>query len=695
MSITNITTGATYATVSAAITASSAKDVIQLSAGSYVEDFPDITHTLTIRSTGGLASLSRATPLTSTGRAVINVPGELGIDLTLSGLEISGAARPGANPNGAGILFEQGNGALTVTYSWIHGNEDGILAGGTTANSPSGGATVLIDHSEISNDGAPAGSAYAANGLDHNLYIGSVTSFTLTNSYVHGVFSQGNEIKSRALSTTITDNRIFDLRVPAGLLGSSYDIDVPNGGIAVISGNVIEKGADAVNRYVIHFAGEGTYANSSLLVSGNTIINDRGAGATAVLNQSRGANNANIPATINGNTLYFIAPSELFQDSFGPPSDTASGNVFSSGPAPTLDTTSPVACFAAGTRIATRRGPVAVEDLRPGDLVRTPLDEGWAPVVWTGHRRVDCARHPDPETLWPIRILPHAFGPGMPERVLYLSPDHAIQAGGGLIPARLLVNGASIAVARECRSVTYYHVELPRHDILLAEGLPAESYLDTGNRHAFENAGPTLLLHPRFEGGQARRLAGSRLPLLCEPAAVEPVWRALAQRAVEQGRTLPAPPVLTDDADPHLRAGTMRIRASRVDGGRHLFALPAHSGPIWLMSRAARPSLERPWVEDRRMLGVRVGLLRLRRGQEDRAIPLDLPLYGPGWWATEPDTGGPRRWTDGAALIPLLEQDSETPAVLEVFVTESLSYPVADDTVRETYGVPCPRARQG
>ena len=64
--------------------------------------------------------------------------------------------------------------------------------------------------------------------------------------------------------------------------------------------------------------------------------------------------------------------------------------------------------------------------------------------------------------------------------------------GGALIPVRYLVNGRSIARV-ERGVVIYWHVELPRHGVLYAEGLPCESYLDTGNRWAFENgaaAGP-------------------------------------------------------------------------------------------------------------------------------------------------------------------------------------------------------------
>ena len=47
-------------------------------------------------------------------------------------------------------------------------------------------------------------------------------------------------------------------------------------------------------------------------------------------------------------------------------------------------------------------------------------------------------------------------------------------------------------------AVEYWHVELERHEVLLAEGLPAESYLDTGNRAAFANGAAHLRLHPDF-----------------------------------------------------------------------------------------------------------------------------------------------------------------------------------------------------
>jgi uncharacterized repeat protein (TIGR03803 family) len=155
-------------------------------------------------------------------------------------------------------------------------------------------------------------------------------------------------------------------------------------------------------------------------------------------------------------------------------------------------------CFGAGTRISTERGEVAVEALRVGDRVQVVVGGTQAePVVWLGHRTVDCARHPEPHKVWPVRVSAHAFGANRPCRDLYLSPDHAVYVGDALIPVKHLVNGTSIRqVPRD--EVTYHHVELPRHSVLLAEGLAAESYLDTGDRSNFANNAGPVALYPDF-----------------------------------------------------------------------------------------------------------------------------------------------------------------------------------------------------
>ena len=332
MSVIDLTSGTAFATLSAAIGGSSAGDVIALSAGSYVENFPDITHSLTIESIGGLAHLTTPQPIPLNGRAILDVPVGLNVSLTVSGLELSGAVDPTTNNNGAGILFEVGNGALTVRNSWFHDNQEGILTGGTSSASTAG-MTVTIDHSEFNNNGIPPGQA--GSGYTHNLYVGSVDTLTVTNSYFHDAIG-GHEIKSRALTSVIENNRIQDQNGTA-----SYSIDLPDGGNATVTGNVIEKGVNALNRYAVHFSGEGLYASSSLVLSGNTFIGDRPNGTTALLNQSGGFGLPAVTATGSGNTLYGIPLANLYQDNFTGTSDALTGTNVLTGSAPPLDTSHP------------------------------------------------------------------------------------------------------------------------------------------------------------------------------------------------------------------------------------------------------------------------------------------------------------------------------------------------------------------
>jgi T5SS/PEP-CTERM-associated repeat protein len=142
-----------------------------------------------------------------------------------------------------------------------------------------------------------------------------------------------------------------------------------------------------------------------------------------------------------------------------------------------------VACFAAGTRIRTPSGLRDVAALSVGDHVLT-LSGAIKPIRWLGNRHVDCRRHPDPRAVWPVRVCRDAFGPGAPLRDLFLSPDHAVYAEGVLIPVKHLLNGSTIR-QEQWASVIYYHLELDEHDVVLAEDLPAETFLDTGNRGVF------------------------------------------------------------------------------------------------------------------------------------------------------------------------------------------------------------------
>jgi hypothetical protein len=168
-----------------------------------------------------------------------------------------------------------------------------------------------------------------------------------------------------------------------------------------------------------------------------------------------------------------------------------------------MNTTSPIGdgnglaifdllCFLQGTLIATPDGPRAVEGLRIGDPVLT-AGGAVAPVRWMGRRTLqalgpDGYLRADPLRVMPIRIRAGALGDTLPERDLLVSPDHAILIDDILVQAGALVNGRSII--RENRlpeRFTFYHVELADHALILAEGVPAETFVDNVDRMGFDN----------------------------------------------------------------------------------------------------------------------------------------------------------------------------------------------------------------
>jgi hypothetical protein len=190
------------------------------------------------------------------------------------------------------------------------------------------------------------------------------------------------------------------------------------------------------------------------------------------------------------------------------------------------------ACFAAGTLIKTAAGEVPVERLVAGDIVCTQF-AGTSPVIWIGHRHVDCRRHSEPAKVWPVRVSAHAFGPRTPGRDLLLSPDHAVFVDNVLIPIKHLINGKTI-VQEKWEAVTYYHVELAEHDVLLAEGLPAESYLENSDRSVFDNAGGVIALYPDF--GVRRWEAFGCAPLVLTGATLDAVATRLNARVPKDWR---------------------------------------------------------------------------------------------------------------------------------------------------------------
>lgn len=318
-----------------------------------------------------------------------------------------------------------------------------------------------------------------------------------------------------------------------------------------------------------------------------------------------------------------------------------------------------VACFAEGTRLRTVGGEVAVERLAAGDAVVTASGAVRA-VRWVGYRTLVPGVHPRPWDVQPVRVAAGAFGDGAPVRELWLSPDHAVFVAGALVPVRYLLNGTTIVQDSVAR-VTYFHVELADeadaavHDVVLAEGMPCESFLDTGNKGAFANGGAAVTLHPDF----ALRVWETKAcaPLVRGGTRLAAVRAALRSRAEALGHAM------TTDPDLRLVADGVELAAT-WDGDVARFEVPAGARAVRLRSRTVVPAQGRVVAEDHRRLGVAVTGLRL----DGCTIALDDAMLAEGWHAVEDGL----RWTDGDAALPCLGG-----AVVEVSVAALERYAVA------------------
>jgi len=298
-------------------------------------------------------------------------------------------------------------------------------------------------------------------------------------------------------------------------------------------------------------------------------------------------------------------------------------------------------CYCRGTRILTARGEVPVEQLRTGDLVVTFTGEGapLKPITWIGHTDFDARRHPQPAKVWPVRILKDAFGEGMPHRDLLVSPGHSFLIDGVLIQALRLVNGATIIQDRTINRNRYYHVELPAHDIILSEGVPAESYLDTGNRKSFAHGTKLIELAPPKHWSETCR------ELVMSGAQLNSVRAQLLDRARALG--------FTTTADPEVRLVSAQgeiVRPASVAGNRYTFRLP-REGRFHLASRTWIPAELMPESDDARRLGVCVYRIQIDEGPTFVALDSET-LPDDGWHRLENGDESAWRWTDGFAALP-------------------------------------------
>ena len=330
----------------------------------------------------------------------------------------------------------------------------------------------------------------------------------------------------------------------------------------------------------------------------------------------------------------------------------------------------PPRCFLAGTMLVTLRGEVAAETVAVGDLALTLSGEGapLKPVVWVGRVAVDLAAHPDPIAVRPIRITAGAVEPGMPIRDLVVSPDHGIgfeddRGRRVLVPAHFLVNGATVRRELAQGVATYIHVAVDGHELLMADGMAAESFPPDGDRAVFGSnvvefpgaarapaapapAAPAPATTVDFS--PAARATKGVAPLLVGPAAHE-IHARLVKVACEAGYRLTADSALVAQC-PEGTAETI----GDADGD-YVFLLPPGTATVRLVSRRFVPAETDPAGGDQRMLGVAIARI-VHDGLE---LELDGQGFGAGFLPAEGEAAGRWRWTLGDAVLTLPPRDFE------------------------------------
>ena len=321
-------------------------------------------------------------------------------------------------------------------------------------------------------------------------------------------------------------NSVIDV---AGELTAGYDVEAAAGQVNLTGGAYTFEGH--ASDQTVDMSGGGTFIDNVLTNSGGVVHNFNGVvenlGVGGFIGTEHGVSSFSFaPGTGGGPGALTVTDADNVTYSFSlslapgvTPSELALGSHDGSEVVE-------VVCFASGSRIKTTCGDVAVEDLAVADLAVTTTGEA-RPIVWIGHRRIDC---PAPAH-WPVRVMAGAFGEGRPARDLMLSPGHAVCVdvmGEVFVPVDHLINDLTIARV-EAHEITYWHVELESHDVLLAEGLPCESYMDTGNRAFFGRE------YGRLQAVDPDRIAESLTryarPFVTDPATVSAIRQRLAARA--------------------------------------------------------------------------------------------------------------------------------------------------------------------
>ena len=499
-----------------------------------------------------------------------------------------------------------------------------VRSGGTEVVYSSGTAvstTVSSGGNEIVSSGGTASFTTLSGGTEY-VYAGGTTSYTTVSL---GGNTEGQEVNQggTAISTTVGDGGRLEFQ--------------STGGLAI--GTTVEKGGAEL------LFGANTASDTMVSSGGYEVVN---AGATAIsttialggiidivdLSYTPGGT-ASVTAgdvlsvTVGGNTY----TRQLAGDYTGEAFLLAPGGF--GGTQLTLEVAiSGIAtpCFLPGTLILTDRGEVAVGKLQVGDTV-TSMNGRQRRLSWIGQGRALATRGRR-SAATPVIVRRGALSNNVPHCDLHITKGHSLYLDGVLIPVEELINHRSILWDDRAQEVTLYHLELDTHDVLLANGAPAESYRDDGNRWLFQNANTGWHLPPK--------------PPCCAVMTsgnlVDAVWRRLLERCGPRANV-----PMTDDPDLHLMVDRRRVDATERAGNALVFTLPARFDAVRIVSRTVVPQ-EHGFARDPRRLGVALQRVVVRQATRFHVTEANDPRLVQGFHAFEPENDF--IWTDGNAVLP-------------------------------------------
>jgi len=532
------------------------------------------------------------------------------------------------NPSGSGVDLYSG-GTLT---------DAGMIAGssGTAVSFGGAGSNLLVLDPGYGLSGIAIGGVSATNTLElasagsAGTLSGLGTEFvnfvqTTVDADASWVFNGANTIEAGVTLTelssatlTVADTLVNDGTIIINLSTLTAGGLTGTGSATIDAGSTLEVQGTVASGQALMLAGNGAYLHLDNPGSIAGSVTNFAPGETIDL---KGVNPASV--TYSGGVLNFDGGS--FALSLANPG-TVTASASEDGAAVS------VLCFCANTLISTPSGERPVQHLAAGDMVTTHRGVARR-IVWVGAGKVLAAQGRR-NAATPVIVGQGALSDNVPNRDLRVTKGHSLYIEDVLIPVEFLVNHRSIFWDDTAREVELYHIELDTHDVLLADGAPAESYRDDGNRWLFRNANSGRDLPP------LRPCA----PVLTGGPVVDRVWRRLLERAGPR----PGIPT-TDEPDLHLLVDGRRMDAASCSDLWHVFHLPAPPATVRIISRTGVPQ-EMGLARDPRCLGVALRRITVTHGAQIRAIEAQDALLTDGFHGYEVDDD--IRWTNGDAAMP-------------------------------------------